>query len=143
MECRITPKRKHLFWSQLEGKLVLELTMYSLYRRDYAYAGRVQAEVSRSKEAVFFSPVSKVVHVTALERAELLQELGTKAVQISSRMIAAVIQNEQPRPGKAVAKEVKEYKVPSISDVFTVPSMQGRAVNQRKEDSTTRDSLSK
>ena len=125
---RIKPIRKAFFFSKLKGELTIGLNMYSLSRGKYAYSGNVKAVTFKSKGMVGFRPVEKVVHISALDRAEILEELEYDAVQASGRMISAVVHSESFQTDKGETG-VNTYEVPSMSDVFSVPSVDAQAVD--------------
>ena len=126
-EYRIKPIRKAFFFSKLKGELTIGLNMYSLSRGEYAYCGNVKAVAFKSKGMVGFRPVEKITHISALDRAEILEKLEYDAVEASGRMISAVVRSESSQTDKDEAG-VDSYKVPSMSDVFSVPSVDGQAV---------------
>ena len=135
-EYHISPVRKYLFGVSLEAKLTIGLTMYSLADRTYAYAGNVKATVNKPKGFIFMSPVDKVTHITALDRTELLEKLVYEAVRVSGQMIGAVAKTQNGNE-TGPAATVEQYKVPSISDVFAVPSVEARSLDQKNKPDTT------
>ena len=61
------------------------------------------------------------------DRAELLEKLEFEVVEQAGRMIKAVVRSEIDKTSEP-GPEVEKYKVPSIQDVFTVPSMEAPKV---------------
>lgn len=132
-EYRISAIRKNLIGSALKGELTIGLNIYNSAHQTYAYAGNVKASVSKSKGLIFFSRLDRAVHISALDRTEMLEELESKAVANSARMISAITKIVEKGTRTA---DVEQYKVPSLSDVFSVPSMEAPTVKQESPDST-------
>lgn len=125
---RMRPVRRFLFGAAVRADLTIGLSMYSLSNRKYAFAGDIVVSASKSKGLVLFDRVDKAVHVSALDRTDLLEKLETEAVRESGRMIAAVVRSENEQD-KAMRGDVDRYKVPSLSDVFEVPSVEPPVVS--------------
>lgn len=132
---KISAVRRKLFNAALKGELTIGLTMYSLSQKEYAYSGNVNAVDYKSKGLIFLGSVDQSVHATALDRSEILEKLVNQAVENSGRIISAVARSQQFTNNKS--SEVQQYKVPSISDVFAVPSLEAPSINQvNSKDST-------
>lgn len=110
-EYKITTHRKLFFWVKLKGELTIGLNMYSLARRSYIYSGDVRAETIKSKGMTGFGSIEKNVHISALDRAEILEKLENEAVKGSVKMISALC-----RAGTSNAEEQKNEE-PSMSDI--------------------------
>lgn len=110
-EYKITTHRKLFFWVKLKGELTIGLNMYSLARRSYIYSGDVKAETIKSKGMTGFGSIEKNVHISALDRAEILEKLENEAVKGSVKMISALC-----RAGTSNAEEQKNEE-PSMSDI--------------------------
>jgi hypothetical protein len=76
-----------------------------------------------------------LVHATARDRAELLEKLVNQAVENSGRIISAVAKSQTFKNTKN--SDVQQYKVPSISDVFSVPSVEAPNLDQEKSKKAT------
>jgi hypothetical protein len=120
--CTITPVRKNIVVSNLKAELTIGLSIYDLARNGYVYIGNITALAYKNKGFIFFDNPKKTIHISALDRIELLDKVGRDAVQISNRMISAVLQNEQPSTSETANQEIQN-KAPSISDVFSIPSV--------------------
>jgi hypothetical protein len=132
---RITAVRRKLFNAALKGELTIGLTMYSLSEKKFAYSGNVKAEDYKSKGLIFFGSVDQSVHATALDRAEILEKLVNQAVENSGRIISAVAKSQTFTNNKD--SDVQQYKVPSISDVFSVPSLEAPNLDQGNSKNST------
>ena len=132
---KVTNVRRKLFNAALKGELTIGLTMYSLSEKKFAYSGNVKAEDYKSKGFIFLGSVDQLVHATARDRAELLEKLVNQAVENSGRIISAVAKSQTFTNTKD--SDVQQYKVPSISDVFSVPSIEAPNLDQGKSKKAT------
>lgn len=111
-KCSVTPVRKYFFQAKIKGELLINLNIFSLSNRSFAYAGTIKATTSKHKGLVFFRPVSDMVHVSALDRTELLEKLEYDAVQKTGRMITAIVRSDFSRVGKNA--DLSKYKIVEV-----------------------------
>lgn len=123
-EYQIRAKRQFLLGARIEGKLTINFTMYNLADRSYAYSGEVKADAVKGKGLVLFRPVDQAVHISALDRADLLEELENEITEGSASLISIVARSaEFPAEEEESDQKVEKYKVPSVEDVYTVPEV--------------------
>jgi hypothetical protein len=97
--CTVRPVRRYFFTAAIRGDITLELTIYNLSRKAYAYCGEATATATVDKGFLFwFGPVENAVIASAAERADLMERLQEKAVGACGRILQAVLLNE--RSGK-------------------------------------------
>jgi hypothetical protein len=134
----VTAIRKNLIRSVVRGEITVSLTMYSLRYKDYAFCGDVNFSVEKPKGYVFFSPVDESVQIAGSQRSEITDELVNGATQKSADMIMTVIRNELIRSEKesGAGNAMDSYQIPSVQDVFSVPSVEGASVNKNRKKST-------
>lgn len=134
-EFKITPQRKMLFWVKLKGELTIVLNMYTLSNRDYAYSGDVKAVAYKSRGMAGIGSLEKLVHISALDRAELLEKLEFEAVRISGQMISELCR--KALPGKKGVKDEVTAKADTssgsantslISDLFDVSDVETKKI---------------
>lgn len=127
---QIAPNRRWLIQAQVKGELKISLNMYNLSERRLVYAGTIRCVEYESKGLVFFTPVSKSIHISALDQTDILEKLEYKAVDKSSQMISATIRSEIARKrkegeGKDSLIVKKEEKKDSLqSDSVTKDSLE-------------------
>lgn len=139
--CQMKPQRTNLLFSEIKGELAITLSIYNLNRKAYAYTGTIRTTATLPKGPIFFADVAKNTTLSSVERTNLLEELMTEASQTSSEMIKAVLRNENLKaPVVSSKQEVDTYRVPSISDVFSVPSLKAQeipAISPKSETDST------
>ncbi|MBD3345329.1 MAG: hypothetical protein GF401_09735 [Chitinivibrionales bacterium] len=128
----VTPYRRNLIGSGIIGKVTASLTMYSLRDRDMAFAGDIECEIAIGKDLFYFGSMKKL-HISAAEQSKIIETLSVEAANKSAQMVKAVARAkiEQTR---LEFTGVEEYKEPSISDVFNIPSVEGSEVGFGEED---------
>ena len=130
--------RKYLIGSAIRGEITFTLNMYSLRYKDYAFSGDVTCGFEKRKGLVFFGPVDEELHISGSERAEIVDKIVDLAARKSTAMILAVIRGEGLRAAKeSSAGGMDAYQVPSVQDVFSVPSVEGASVNKNRKKATT------
>ncbi|MFP4015133.1 MAG: hypothetical protein ACLFVQ_13685 [Chitinispirillaceae bacterium] len=133
-EYQIQPKRHLLLGARIEGKLTINYTMYNLAERSYAYSGEVKADAVRGKGIVLFRPVDQAVHITALDRIELLEELENEITEGSASLISIVARSAKfSSKTEESDQEVEKYKVPSVEDVYKVPEIDAPENSSKEE----------
>ena len=120
----IKPVRRWLIGAEAVGSLTLCLTMYSLSFKEYAYLGDVKCKASVPKPLVLFRNVDKVTHITASDRATIIKELQKQAAEKSADILSDVIRSQLMKSGELVQESVTGKKVPSVSDLFDIPTVE-------------------
>ena len=121
-EFKVSPERKFFFQAQIKGELTIELNIYSFMEHTFSYNGTIRAIEYKNKGLIFFSPISKTIHVSALEQTEMLEKLEYEAVRKTCQMISATIRSETTRNGVNTAEEKATAK--AINEVLTTPSVE-------------------
>lgn len=129
----IKPVRRWLIGAEAVGSLTLCLTMYSLSFKEYAYLGDVKCKASVPKPLVLFRNVDKVTHITASDRATIIKELQKQAAEKSADILSDVIRSQLMKCGELVQESVTGKKVPSVSDLFDIPTVEPPDVNKGVE----------
>ncbi len=129
----IKPVRRWLIGAEAVGNITISLTMYSLDFREVAFIGDLSCETRIPKSPVFFRSVDKVTHITAADRTAIIKELQKQAVRKSTDLIKSVVVSQLIKTG-SIRPEVKEKKVPSVSDLFDIPTVEAPDVGEEKEE---------
>jgi hypothetical protein len=133
---QFTPVRKHIFGAAINGELNAELSAYSVKYRRYLFNSAVVSSITAKESPVYFSPVEKVTHLSAGERVVLTDSLIRMAVISSVNRIQSALK-ESDKINTEIAVENRDQKsVPSISDVFTVPSVAAPIIDRNSSPST-------
>ncbi|MBN1604863.1 MAG: hypothetical protein JW915_24870 [Chitinispirillaceae bacterium] len=130
--CDVTTVRKNFLKTAVKGVLEINLTVYSLDTKNYSYSGVIFADVEEPGKYSLFADQKKSSHVDAIKRQEVLQKCIDEAVTKTTAMINALVQKNVGEK-TTVPENVEENKVPSIYDVFTVPSVKAREVNEENK----------
>lgn len=125
----IRPRRKHLVRTYVEGTVTVSLTIYSIHYQKYAYGGEVSARAEIPKGWIFFDRVDKVVHVSAHDRATVMERLQKVAARRTASLITAVVGSEAMRIEEIEGVQGQRYEEPSVSDLFGLPSVEGEPVD--------------
>lgn len=128
-KCSVTTMRKNLLRTAVKGELEINLTVYSLDTKEYSYSGVIFADVVQPGDYSFISGEKKTSHIDAVKRQEILQECIDEAVTKTTAMINALVQRKVGEK-KDIPENVEENKVPSIYDVFSVPSVNAPQVDE-------------
>jgi hypothetical protein len=130
----LSGKRKSLIRGVIQGDLALTLNVYSLRYKTYAFCGDVQTSYEKSKGFIFFGDAEKDIFVSTPERGEMTDHLVEQAARKSASLIATIIQSEQLHAAKeADVKGVKAYEVPSVSDMFNMPSVEAANIGKNRK----------
>lgn len=139
--------RRSLIRGAIHGEISITLTMYSLRYKDYAFSGDVRCSFEKPKGFIFFGSVKDELHISGSERTEITENLIDQGARKSAAMIKAVIHSEGLRVAKeSNVNQMESYQIPSVQDVFSVPSVEGASVNKNRKKaalSTTADSTNK
>jgi hypothetical protein len=132
--CTITGARKKLIRGFIRGEFTITLNIYSLRFKNYAFAGDIQASVEKDNGFIFFGDADKEIIVSATDRSELMDRLLDQAARKSASLITTVVQSERLLAAKeADAAGVQSYEVPSVSDMFNMPSVEAASVNKNRK----------
>lgn len=126
----IKPVRRWLLGAEAVGSLTLVLTIYSLGFHEYAYLGDVTCKASVPKPPPFFRSVNKVTHITASDRAAIIKELQKQAAEKFSDIVSDVIRSQLMKSGVLLGQDIKTKKVPSVSDLFDIPTVEAPDVDK-------------
>jgi hypothetical protein len=120
-ELKVYPKRKYFFQAQIKGELSIDLTLYSFKEHSFSYNGTIKAVLYEDKGIIFFTPISRTIHISALEQTDMLEKLEYEAVKKTCQIISAAVGREIARnsantdEGKGTAK--------AINEVLTTPNV--------------------
>jgi hypothetical protein len=133
----MNPRRKWVFGSEIVGGIVLTLGVYSLRFRDFAFIGDVVCGATKGKDPVFFYPLERGTHITAIDRSEITSRLIDEAAYRSADMISAVVRSEKNKAAKGLdTMNIEKNKEPSISDMFDIPSVEPASVETGRKKTT-------
>jgi len=129
----IQGERRDLIKGFVTGNLTVSLTIYSLRYKDYAFTGDIAATTEIRKGFVFFGSAREEILISALDKKEITEQLLDKASLQSAAMIEAVIRSERLHAEKeAGAQGAAKYEIPSVSDMFNMPSVEAASVNRNR-----------
>jgi len=129
----IQGQRRDIVKGFILGELTVSLTLYSLRYKDFAFAGDITATVEKRKGFVFFGSAREEILISAIEKKEITEELLEQAALRSAQMIGAVIRSERLHAEKeAGAGGAAKYEIPSVSDMFNMPSVEAASVNKNR-----------
>jgi hypothetical protein len=128
-EFKVSPRRKFFFNAQIKGELSIELNIYSFLEHTLSYSGTIKATVFENKGVIFFSPISRAVHISALEQTELLEKVEYEVVRKTCQIISATVGSEISRSGKNSDEEKANDK--AIKEVLTTPSVEAADVEKK------------
>ncbi|MDG5815239.1 hypothetical protein QA601_09130 [Chitinispirillales bacterium ANBcel5] len=131
--CKFRPVRRQIIRKAIEGKLSVELGIYCLGHKRHIFSGLIEVTAEEMKGFHFFGSVEKKTHITATERTELLDRLVKKAVNELDRMIALTVRTTPPLPSPQ-DQSTEVTRTPTISDIFTMPSMESQPVAEEQEE---------
>lgn len=131
-KCDVSTVRKNFLRTAIKGELELSLTVYSLDTREYSYSGVIYADVLHPGEFAPFADVSSTSHIDAIQRQEVLQECIDEAVTKTTAMINALL-SKKGGEKRTLPTDVEENKVPSIYDVFSVPSLKAPEIDGQSD----------
>lgn len=112
-ECSVKPLRRYFFTAHLQATLVVELTVFNLGTRSYAYIGDAKAVIKREKGFIFwFGRIEDGLSVSAAEKAELIELLQVEGAKSSGTVLQTLLahtrsknRGKEPSPG-VTAKEI-------------------------------------
>lgn len=138
-ENTLKPVRQWLVRSAIEGDITLTLNVYSLRFRDYTFIGDVRATFTKPKDFIFFYPLERGTHVSALDRTEITAHLIDSASLRAATMISAVVRSELAKSAKLNdTTDISKRRESGISDMFNMPSVEPATVEVgRKKQSSS------
>jgi hypothetical protein len=134
----IQPVRKHFWGCVLNGKCTVRLTLYDIASKVYLFNGVITTEVQLPTSPIFFSSPEKVVHISSSERTIINESLINKAVDKSVSIIKSLIRNNTSHKTLVRIPEQKVDNTPSISDVFSIPSVEPLKIGNIEENDTVK-----
>lgn len=130
----ITPVRRMLVKASAYAELTLTLNIYSLRFKDYAFIGDVKTGAEKSEGFIFFLPLETNVHISAPDQVELNDKLISAAAFRCADLIGTLVNSEKQRAlFSSDSGNMSKYKAASISDMFNVPSVEGKNVEQGRK----------
>jgi hypothetical protein len=133
-ELKVYPKRKYFFQAQIKGELTIDLTLYSFIEHSFSYNGAVKAVLYEDKGPIFFAPISRTIHISALEQTEMLEKLEYEAVKKTCQIITATVRSEIARNG---ANTDEGNTAKAIGEVLTTPSVAAPEIKKETASSDT------
>jgi hypothetical protein len=136
----VTPVRDHLIKALIKGELQTRLVVFNVSTGSFAYSGTITSTAEKRKEYILFSPIEQT-NVSATDRDEVINKLVVHAVTECANIIDSLHRSElqKTRPAQAEA-ESPGNRAPSISDVFTVPSVEAAEISGRSAPTGSRSS---
>jgi hemoglobin-like flavoprotein len=131
-KCSVNMVRKNLFRTVIKGEIELNLNVYSLDTKEYSYSGVIKAEIIKPGEFAFLSDENATSHIDAVKRQEILQQCIDQAVNKTAAMIVDLA-TKNDVSARVVQPKEEVNAMPSIYDVFTVPSVKARAIDEQPE----------
>ncbi len=126
--------RRSLIRGYVRGECTVSLNMYSLRRGDYSFSGDIHVDLEEPKGFILFGPAEKEITVTAIDRKDIIGRLIERGARQSAQTIATVIRSERLHAAKeSESAGVNKYEAPSVSDMFTVPSVEAAAVEKKRK----------
>jgi hypothetical protein len=128
----LKPVRTWLVRARIDADIALTLTVYSLRFKEFSFIGDVHGSASKSKVFIFFYPLERGVHISALDRSEIVETLIDQAALQSATMITAVVRSEKAKVARGPdTLEMKKTKEPTISDMFNVPYAEPKSLEKK------------
>ena len=132
-----TTVKKGLFRTAVEGELLISFTIFNLHQKRFAYSITIHGRSSRKKGRVFFGNIENVTTLSAAERHRMIDEMTTDAIRKSASTLDALVRSIQLKlPAPQNTKDAEVNNQPSISDVFTVPSVEAAKIDDESPDKT-------
>jgi hypothetical protein len=128
--------RKGMWGAKIQGDLSMSIVLYNLNFAEYAFVGQIHTTTSIPTEAVYFTPVQKQSHISALQRNQVVDALVEDAATQAGHIIEAVVRHIAVREMPLIVTE-EAKNAPSLFDVFSVPSGTGAPVVKGTTTKTT------
>jgi len=134
-EFKISPKRKFFFKAQIQGELSVELNLYNITEHKSSYSGKIKAVVAEDRGIVIFTPVGRSVHISAIDRTDILEKVENEAARKTCTIIAAAIRSDLARADFVQSKQnpsqvsaADTVQTPGVSNDKTVPAVTDSSV---------------
>ena len=127
----IRPIRRMLIGAAALGTARVTVTLYGLKFKQHLYLGDILCESRIPKSLVFFRDPRKVTHISASDRTTIIRELGDLAAARVASAVDAVVKGQLMRSGFVGGLGIEEKEVPSISDLFEIPSVEAAEVDEK------------
>ena len=137
----LEPHRSGFFWmgARVTGKLSIAINIYSLRFQRYSYAGDITCKAEVPKGVVWFYPLNVAVHITAQNRAAIMNDLQRDAAQRCASMVSAVIRSENERQEKITEIQgMQRIEEPSVKDLFSIPSVEAKPLETGPDSSAAK-----
>jgi hypothetical protein len=132
--CAVKGARRGLILGAVAGELTVSLNVYSLRYKNYAFSGDIRAAAEKSKGMVFFGSAEDEIMVSAIDRKEIIERMADEAALKSANLIGSIIQSERLHAEKENASSAaNKYEVPSVSDMFNMPSVEAASVIKNRQ----------
>lgn len=131
------PVRKWLLGAEIVGTLSFSLELYSLNFKNYMYLGDIESSSSIRIPPVFFQKIEKSVHIDAQDRIQLFKMLEKDASERTISIINGFIRSIITKTGVDTDEDIKERELPSISDMFDIPSVEPSNLNRPTDENQT------
>jgi len=131
----IEKKRRFLFSTVISGSARLTLHIYSIIFRDFAFAGDIDASAQINDRLFWLYPLEHDP-VSATKQATISNTLARVCARHTADLIVSLVKTsrrEEEGTGEFIGAE--QYKVPSISDVFTIPSVEAATIEEDEDKS--------
>ena len=125
----LEPVRRKLITAAINAELTVGLSVYHLAERHFAYNGNVESFFKKQKGFVFFTPINETPPLGAAERTAIIDHLINDGATKSAGIISSLVRSEQLRAASLPKQDSADGHAPSISDVFTVPSVEPPAIS--------------
>lgn len=138
----LEPVRKGLFRSAVDGELRISFLIFNLHKRTFAYSLTIYGRSSLRKGRVFFGDVSKVTTISAAERHQMIDEMIDDGIRKSASTLNSLVRSLQLNaPAPQGTEDAKVNNLPSISDVFTVPSVEAGKIGDESPVETKTETI--
>lgn len=118
---QISNDRKTLIFSRIKGELTVGLHIYCQWLKKVLFVGNVDAVQYKGKKL----SLKKVIEpVSVIDRSDLISLLQNEAANEFCRITEAVIRTTSTNDDYSVTNTDTQNREPSISDVFSIPSIE-------------------
>lgn len=118
---QISNNRKTLIFSRIKGELTVGLHIYCQWLKKVLFVGNVDAVQYKGKKL----SLKKVIEpVSVIDRSDLISLLQNEAANEFCRITEAVIRTTSTNDDYSVTNTDTQNREPSISDVFSIPSIE-------------------
>ncbi|MBN2188124.1 MAG: hypothetical protein JW699_01620 [Chitinispirillaceae bacterium] len=121
-DCTVRPVRSLFFNAKIRATLTIELTVFNLATKAYAYVGDASARLDRDKGFIFwFGPVENAVTLSAPEKTELVEKLQVEGVKACGRVLQTLFvhdrsKKEKKNPPSGISKKEVTVEPSPVDD---------------------------